>query len=223
MFERRRAYRVNVSEACARCSSPASVGHYSIKDVSTGGVLLEGGPILPVGTPMEVLLILPGQRPFVLRGEVLRHDEAEWQHESELAVGFSEVTADVEDAIEDTVLLELARHRPPEVLVATSPQAESEALARSLCLVGCPAAQVCTPLEAIACLEQPEGAISTVFFGDSVGGVRGLDFATFLAGSHPTLRRVFVTHDSEQQPNGLAHAVLPAPWTESLVVRALEG
>lgn len=220
MPERRKTYRVSVGDACARCSTGEQVGHYWVKDVSTGGALLQGRPLPPIGTELEVLLLLPGQRPCVTDARVLRQVRPD-DSPACVAVEFDDVNADVEDAIEDFIMAEFLRERRPSALIAASIDPQSEALARSLRLVGCPAASVKTPLEAIARLEQPHQEIATVFLGTQLGGVQCREFAEFLARAYPSLRRVLVSAGDPGFSSVNVHAVLPAPWTDVLVEQAL--
>lgn len=222
MSERRKTYRVIVGDACARCSTGEQVGHYWVKDVSTGGALLQGRPLPPIGTEMEVLLLLPGQRPCVTDARVLRQVRTD-DSPACVAVEFSDVDADLEDAIEDFIVGELSRERRPSALIAASTTPRSEALSRSLRLIGCPAAAVRTPLEAISRLEQPRGEISTVFFDDELGGVRCRELAQWLASAYPSVRRVLVSSGDMAFSSINVHAVLPAPWTDVLVEQALSA
>jgi hypothetical protein len=216
--ERRKAYRVSVPEVFARCSTGEVVGYYGVHDVSTGGALLVGRPLPPVGADLEVLLLLPGQRPCVLEAHVLRQDRPA-HAPARVAVEFDEVSADIEDAIEDFIADELTRQLRPTALVAAD-GADGEALERSLRQAGCPAILVRTPLDAITRLEQPDGAVGTVFVGETFGGLPGGELAAFLGSAYPEVRRVMIAHLPAEVTSatiGGVDAILPAPWTDSLV------
>ena len=100
-LDRRRSHRVALRRVTARCASSLSIGLYAVRDLSMGGVLLHGEPLLAAGTKVRVQLTVDGvSREPVLRGTVLRMD-CDVDHE--FAVGFDLLSADEEDAIEEVV------------------------------------------------------------------------------------------------------------------------
>lgn len=216
--ERRRSYRVHPSAALARVRTGESVREYSVRDLSLGGVAVEGNG-LKLGCELEILLSLPGHPPVLLCGRVVRSNG----HDC-VGVAFDHVEPEAEDIIEDTIAQELIRARSPVALVADSSTAECKALGRSLNALGYRVIGVRTPLEVIAHLQNPDLAIDTVVLGAQLGSVEWGAMAAFLSDDYPQIRRILVARGSWRKRNaarGLVHAIVAKPWSAEHLAQAM--
>ncbi len=223
-IERRGSYRVSVMNGRARCSTKSKIGSYSVKDLSMGGILLSGGPRLDPGTHLQVVLRLPGRSPAVFGGKVSRVVR-DTRRGAEIAVAFDQLSADQEDTIEDTIVFELTRETRKVVLVIDPEGAKGDQmLLRNLRASGRRVVQAATPLDAIARLEDPRVPIGAVFMGASVGKVRGIEFASFLADTYPKIRRVLLaTRGRRANKRPTVDAVLREPWTIDRVAESIQS
>lgn len=208
-IERRRSYRVNVPDAVVRCATSSTVAHYPVEDLSIGGALLGGEPAVPVGTPVELCLALPGQAELVVDGFVLR---VIGERSPRFAVVFDALSPDDEDLLEETISLEYERAHNPVTLIAGP---DTTGLREALAATGRPALSARSPLEVIHCLERSDYRIHTVVIGHQVGAVQGAALASFLWDAYPRVRRVYAVaapRDRVELPPGLVHAVLRPPY-----------
>jgi DNA-binding NtrC family response regulator len=112
----------------------------------------------------------------------------------------------------------------PTALVADSSAAESGALARALCEIGYRVICAATPLEMIHHLEHRAGDIGLIVLGSSLGRCQGDELASFLAETHPRLRRVLVAKraaGARATARAILGSALDKPWAEDLVRSAL--
>lgn len=221
-LDRRRAHRVPLRRVTARCASSLTIGLYAVRDLSMGGALLHGEPLLAAGTRVRVQLTADGvSRAPVIRGTVLRMD-CDIDHE--FAVGFDLLSADEEDAIEEIVVGQLATEWHRQVLVATSSQSERAQLTQALERLGCDVLEAESPLDVVALLADPDTRPEVVLLGTQFSGGGGLELASFLADAYPRVRRILVARDSirvRSQASGIVHAILSSPWTDAVLSEVL--
>lgn len=222
-LDRRRSHRVALRRVTARCASSLTIGLYAVRDLSMGGVLLHGEPLLAAGTKVRVQMTVDGiSQEAVLRGTVLRMD-CDVDHE--FAVGFDLLSADEEDAIEEVVVGQLATRCRRQVLVATASQAERERLGQALARLDCDVVEADSALDVVAMLADPDTRPDVVLLGTQFSGGGGLELASFLADAYPRVRRVLVARDSvrmRSQASGIVHAILASPWTDGVLSAVLE-
>lgn len=216
--ERRRSFRVKPIAASAQLRSADAVGDYAVRDLSLGGLSVEGNG-LPVGCALEMLVQLPGQQPLLLFGRVVRADK----HDS-LGVAFERIEQEAEDIIEDTIAQELILRRSPIALVADSSTTECKALGRCLNALGYRVIGVRTPLDVIAHLQNAELDIDTVVLGTHLGSVEWCAMAAYLSDDYPQIRRILVARTSWRKRSaarGLVHAVVRKPWSAEVLAEAM--
>lgn len=224
LLDRRKTHRVALRHVTARCASSQSIGLYSVRDLSIGGALLEGEPLLQSGTRVRVQFSVPGTtESVVLHGTVLRSDAAV---KLEAAVGFDILSADDEDMIEDVVLHQLAEQTLPQVLLATSSASERDLLARTLERLGYSILVAASASDVLALLAHPDTRPNAIVLGSQFAGGSGMALASFLADAYPNVRRVLVCRESIRRPGqalGVVHAILTKPWTDEVIKQALSG
>lgn len=190
--ERRKSFRIALERARAKVVTDRSAGTYRLVDVSVGGARLRGSPPLPVGTPLELSVHLPGKRMLEAHGHVLRQIGRGRGARADVAIAFEPLGAEGEDAIEDTVLRHLRRSREA-VVVFDEPSRRSGP--------GLRAVRAATPLGAISALESAPRTARAVLLGPTVGGVPSEEFAAFLADAYPHISRVFLPSASTSGPS----------------------
>lgn len=224
-LDRRRSHRVSMRRVTARCASSLTIGLYAVRDLSMGGVLLHGEPLLSPGTRVRVQLSADGvARAPVLRGTVLRMDCDEVDHE--FAVAFDVLSADEEDAIDEIVVAKLSGGSREQVLVATGSVVEREKLAEALARLGYDVLEAESAFDVVAALADPDTRPNAVLLGTQFGGGSGLELASFLADAYPKVRRVLVARDSvktRSQAAGMVHAILSSPWSDGVLSDVLKA
>jgi len=222
--ERRRSIRLRPGRAKAVCSTRQIGGVYEVQDLSRGGVLLEGAPLVPPGTKVSVRVMLPGVESLLLAGRVLR--TAPGPHTDTLvAVRFSAVTADAEDSFADLVAREWSKVCAPRCIIASSSLQVRMEMAHRITEAGAKATRASTPIELIHRLEAVRDRLVVVFLGTTLGGCTGTEIASFLATAYPSVRRVLlqVSRNPEGSlPAQHVHAVLSPPWTTDLIKTELQ-
>ncbi len=222
-LDRRRSYRVPLTNAWAECCSIFAAGIYQVRNLSRGGVLLQGHSHFPADTELRMLMHLPGRTPLSLDGIVSRSDTRKLTS-SELAVKFGYLSDDEQDAIADVVAQKVVHELSPGVLICTSKQWEGQALARSVRYLGYNPFPVSTPLCAIRKLASDSQNIEAVILGMNVGKTGALDVAQFLTEYRPNLKRILVGRPSwrtMQAATGVMDAVVRKPWTAMGLKKAL--
>ncbi len=215
--------------AAAVVSNGHYAGTYTIENLSAGGALLLGAPRLAMGDRVTLLLHITGTRQcaFSLVGAVVRQELRAGQ-EHAFAVAFREVRSEVRDLIEN-IALSSRTPAQPGVLVVDTSRSVCHTLEGDLRSLGWWAASATTPLEALTQLDAPPLHIDTVVVDLRLGAIDGLDLLTFLAESHPALRRVLMS--SEQRhwqldcaiASGRAHALLDKPWSRESLLKACQS
>ena len=220
--DRRRTFRTPVLTGVARCSTRGrardgarpTVGLYDIRDLSIGGALLVGTPIAR-RTRVGLRLLLPGQGPLRVTAEVARDAD-----DDRLAVKFGQLTANVEDCIEEALVLEYMRQHTPVTLVAHASANDGVRLAHWLQSRGHGARHALTPLDVIACLDNARIPASTVFIDENFHG-EAVELTHFLVDAYPRLRRVLVlgTTVVPSWSKGLFHDQIMAPCSDAQLDR----
>lgn len=221
--ERRRAVRLRPAHAKAVCSTHNAGGVYAIHDVSNGGALLQGKPVVPPGTRVSLRMLLPGVAPMNLAGRVVRTSMSAFT-DACLAVKFCGVSPDDEDRFADLIAREWSKTCAPHAIVASSSLHLRMDLTRRLASVGASVSRATTPIELIYRLEAARGRCVVVFLGTTVGGCSGVELASFLATAYPQTRRVLVTEVGEVPAHPLPkqlHAFMQAPWRANVLQNVL--
>jgi CheY-like chemotaxis protein len=224
--DRRRHARAPVATSVTVHRGEERIGVYRLINLSAGGVVLAGHPALAVGEQVQVLLRL-GERTLRAEATVLR--EAQNGQGTARALAFPDLPPDDEDLIQSAVLRALEDARGASVLIVDDSAEICQALRTQLGRLGHRAVAVGTPLEAVHFLEQSNNV--TVALVDLVlGAANGLDVIAYLAEQHPRVRRVLMSGRAHPQQLELArhsmfrfsaHEVLPKPWTEESLARAV--
>jgi hypothetical protein len=189
---------------------PPAKGAYVVRNVSAGGVLLTGGPLLPVGGRVRVLLRLVGHRDLQLSGRVLRQDI--WCCGSSLAIAFRDVAAEVQDAIQEAVVAALARERDPSGLVVNSHIGSLAQLASDLNVLGRRPLLAATALDTICWLADPTVRIEVALVERFLPFGEGQDVLRIVARERPSARRILVSPSPEPtEASGRVHR--PSSYT----------
>lgn len=211
--ERRKSYRIQLDGAYAQCTSPRSAGTYTVRDISHGGVALEGSPLIPSGSRVGLRLVIPGHEPLELGGTVLRAALGP-RRTGQTAVSFGRLGVDEEDQIGNIILDTIAAGRGPTCLIASRSAGERAEIASGLTAIGCRVVEAVTPVDAIRHLEGEEH-VDTIVLGSSVGDYTGVEFASFVAGAYPSIRRVLATRPAGRRrvlASIVADVTLERPW-----------
>ncbi len=72
-WSERRRYLRSPLKSTVMVSLPTFVGQYELRNLSAGGALLSGSPLLEVGTMVDLILRLPGRPVMRVEAEVLHH------------------------------------------------------------------------------------------------------------------------------------------------------
>lgn len=212
--DRRRSYRVRPPNAVARCSTKKVESVYAVHDLSRGGIALNGRPALRKGAKVGLRLMIPGYAPLGLRGTVLRSTMG-LGRSTRVVVGFDRLDANAEDSIGDLIVSEIARTSVPRCMVASASEHERRVLTHRLTALGVHTVQATTPMEVIHRLETSSRGVDTIVIGGQVGDCDGVEFASFLAGAYPTVRRVLTGRPSGRRAilaRHVAHVNLEGRW-----------
>lgn len=225
-IDRRRAYRTNVTDTWAQCSSHNSVGSYLVEDLSHKGILLKGEPALPVETPIRIRLLLPEQEPVILDGTVSRLS-TERSRKPRLAVEFAVLTDDEEETLDDFIVRKVVRDLSPVVLIGNSCEWESKSVARTLQSMGFMAMRASTPLGIIRQIGPHNPSIGTVILGTHLRGTNPMEVAAFLSEFYPEIRLIYMgkrpSWRTRQEAKNVVHTVLRKPWTDDSLKQALSA
>ena len=166
------------------------LGVFRIIDLSASGVLLRGATCALPRRPVEVLLQLSDDRQFRAEGVIVRRHRA--LSGDAFAVRFSDLGADVEDAIQDAVLEALETIQTASVLIVDDNPVGCGALRARLGALGHRSTVVQTPLDVVEFLAQPN-EVEAVLVELMLGHGSGTDVMAFLAQSYPHLTRVLMS------------------------------
>jgi CheY-like chemotaxis protein len=225
--ERRQHLRAALAASVVLTRNQERIGSFGIINLSAGGVLAAGEPPIKVGERLDALLHLSAG--CEVRAEAVLTRCAQTRRGATFALSFPRISADAEDAIQDAVLAALEETRGASVLIVDDSTEICSALRMQLRRLGHRAFAVGTPLEAVHFLQQPNN-IAVALVDLVLGTSNGLDVLAYLADQHPKVRRVLMS--GRALPSQLelarhtvlpfsAHEVLPKPWTESSLSRAV--
>ena len=158
-----------------------------VENLSAGGALLKGAPLLPLGSLLQIELELPEGLRLPLFAEVVR--QAAHQSDKTVALAFKGLTASVEDTISDAVVRQLerqARLRYPCALVADGQGSDRRTVASDLGDLGLFVFQAATPLDALELATDPENEVGLAVIDTDLGGVRDSHFRCCLKTDAPT-------------------------------------
>jgi CheY-like chemotaxis protein len=203
--------------------SPERSARYVARNLSVGGVLLAGGPLLTPGRTVRVTLKLRGSATLVVDAELVRCGRS-MSSDAGVAAAFRNLTASQEDAIREALVSALeeenrGRAAPRCALVVDGGDPSREALSSELARLGHQAVSAATHLGAILRLEDPDANFDIVFVDLDSAKMRGADLLKFLADHYPAVRRVVVSGriKAEQVRSSrfmnLDDQVLSKPWT----------
>lgn len=108
--ERRRYPRTPINSTVL-VSLPTLVREYELRNLSAGGALLSGAPLLETGTMVDLILRLPGMPVMRVEAEVIRHVGG--VDGLSMALVFHHETDVVEDQIQGALLAELEAAAAP--------------------------------------------------------------------------------------------------------------
>lgn len=224
--DRRRAYRVKPPNAIAQCYTKKADGIYAVHDLSRGGVALTGRPPLRCSSKVSVRLSVPGYQPLTLDGTILRATKGP-HRSSRVVVRFDRLEPDAEDSIGNIIVGELARGSVPRFMIASSSPRERQVLLHRLRALGAETLLAATPMEVIHRLETSSHRVDAIIIGGQVGDCDGVEFASFVAGAYPTLRRVLTGRQTGRRASvakHVAHVSLDGRWgADDLRVALLEN
>jgi CheY-like chemotaxis protein len=183
MSERRRNFRaIGRGAVIVHGSRVALRGE--LANVSLGGALVHCAPgPAPVpgrGMPLWVELELGGRW-------ISQHARARRCDIGEIALEFEQVTAEVEDLIEDHVLSIVEAERAPRVVVLDSSAPRRRRISEALSRAGCESYEASTPLEAIHRVETSPG-ISAVAVSEHVSHTASEALVDYFSESNPHIK-----------------------------------
>ncbi|HNS96806.1 MAG TPA: PilZ domain-containing protein [Polyangiaceae bacterium] len=204
--DRRRAYRIQPRHAVAQCTTKRATGLYAVHDLSRGGVALTGMTPLSAGSKASLRLMIPGYQTMHVRGTVLR-TLPQRSRENRVVIQFAPLEAKNEDNIGNLIVTELALGMFPRCLIASSSERELRWLSMGLQAIGVQTHGAKTPMEAISYLESSPLRINAIIVGRKVGECDGVEFASFVAGAYPDLRRILANRPDDHRTHLARHVV----------------
>jgi CheY-like chemotaxis protein len=190
-------------------------GRASVENLSARGAFLTGELFLAPGSQVDLVLQLQGHPLVCLEAVVLRTEVS--ASRSGFAVTFRNVPAEVQE--EKAAL--------PKVLILDDSAGVGQALTRDLRRLGLRAVAETSFQQAQHWLCPEEAAIETVVADLRLGEVDGSAVLLSLSERQPGIRRVLMSGDIRRgqlelaRIAGHAHAVLPKPWDQPMLRRAL--
>ncbi len=224
--ERRRSFRVRVTAQAGIFHNGELLGHYPIRDLSTGGCLLSNVDAQrAVGERVEVLLHLPRHTSVGVSALVTRHMD------DVMALSFEHATPRAEDCIQDLVLqafIALRAHGEDFVALVIEPDASVRAqLLEQLNALGQPAIGVATALDAVQILMEQAERVDCALIQSRSLHVPSNEIVEFLSQHHPHTRRVLigdareVTEAWQRSAPDLVHSMLELPASDRMLEQVL--
>jgi CheY-like chemotaxis protein len=208
----------------------APLGRFSVINASAGGLLLAGKAPGETGR-LQVVVHLPDGRSVQTPAEVVRRRPGRGR--ATFALSFAEPAPEAQLAIDDAVWAAVAASSSAEVLIADGNLEATHALREDSYRLGYRAFAVSTPLEVIDALARPNqvkvAVVDAVLTGHGSGWGEGPEVLSYLAESHPSVRRVLMVSPNQLWQLELArdpsvagaHAVLTKPWDDPALDLAL--
>jgi hypothetical protein len=192
-----------------------ALGEFSLRNLSDGGMLVEGVCPLAERAAVRVELLVPDHPPARCLGAVVRIELATF------AVAFTEVAPIGAHMIETVTLEALAEARAEAmsaVLLLDDNEGDRLALCRDIgALLGSRTLVAKTALDVVRLLQDPHVRLHAAVVEASFGSAADAEILTFMASTFPDVRRVLAVRQSGSETVGesarLAHAVLRKPWT----------
>ncbi|HEY6877185.1 MAG TPA: PilZ domain-containing protein [Polyangiales bacterium] len=223
--ERRHTYRVPLEGRASIWMRNRLLGHYALRDLSTSGCGLDGGPACNPGEHVELVLHLPDRPALWLSAEVRRI------HEQHLGLAFERTAPRVEDRLQDVVVEVYTRmHADTDsfALVIEPRSQLRQSLVQRLDELGEHAVGVATPLDAVQTLLENGERVHSVFIGPERPEMPSYELVEFVARNYPDARRVLMG-DAHQvaeawlaEANGEVHALLETPCNDETLRRLLQ-
>jgi CheY-like chemotaxis protein len=203
---------------------------YLVDNLSVGGALLTGGPLLSLGQELRLTLQLDKHVIGPLRAQVVRRDGLGGEA---AGIAFAALTVAQEDALQqaslDALEAEVSGKRAQRALVVDDSAHVRQSLMRDLVSLGHSAIAAATPLEAMMRLEDPLAEFDVVLVDLCSKTFDGLALLRYLAEHHPSTRRVLMSGDVRPDQlklarlTGQADDVLPKPWDKGELSRVCGG
>lgn len=185
--DRRSSYRVPVSAAAAVRTASGFASTYAVDDLSLGGALLRGTPVISKGQSVRVAIRCVGSPVVSVAGRVVRHSGLR-RTRPRWAIRFWEISAEAEDAIHDLSVAVL--ERAPTVLLLDRSARRRAKLTAQIRSCGLRPLAAATLLEAISLLQAEGSRIESVVVGRISDPESWLGFLGFLRHEYPEVRRV---------------------------------
>lgn len=229
--ERRKFPRGAVAGTATVVATGHWVGLYACENLSASGALLLGPQRLHRGDVVRLKLHLEDRRPVEVEGRVLREINTPERALPSYAMRFSNVPADVEDALQDVVIETIERqlgHARVRALVVHETELTRRAFMRDLKALGIETAAAASAQEAADWLEDPEQAFAIVIVDGHMEPEQKKAVLESIAETRPSARRLLVSglrHHSLPHlavASGHAHAVVTQPWSLRSLAAALD-
>jgi CheY-like chemotaxis protein len=212
---------VLVAETC--------LGPYEVRSISAELVCLVGGPALPVGARVKLVVRAAGRVSFEVRAEVLepRTDDDGTPCVELRLRGLHPSLARALPTLSEVIERLLSPRLGPVLVVDDCPRA-SRALSRDLRRMGLTVLTASTPLAAVEQILSAEPPIQAAIVDFHLGHSVGTELLDFLRTEHPEVRRIFFSADDQaceverSDHRDRSHDVLDKPWDQNALARALE-
>lgn len=222
--DRRRHRRGGIVATCDVFSADEHYGVFLVHDLSAGGARLQGeAPDVEARRQLKLILRLPSRRPMEVQARIVR---GQWSTEGppSFAVAFSDLSAEDEDTIHQSLITELERQharRFATVLVLDQATEARDVLEKELREIGRDTVGVATPLEAVRWLTTPGTSFDTLLVNLASSTAPGIDVLDYVTTELPGVRRIALG-DGGGSPGldlalqaGRAQAVLKTPWNRA--------
>jgi len=221
--ERRREWRLPV--AGSAIGTACGGWRARVHDLSRGGALLTGGPPLDVGERLHAAIVVDGHPHLSISGTVVRRTTNE-AGQACLGIRFGHTSVAGQDRLDDVVAGVLQHASGAAVLLVDPVRDERHSIAVLLRNTGARVVSAFTALGAVALLSSEEVAIDTLLVAADLTQTSGLELASFVADTHPEVRRVVMTRAATAPAiaalaAGRIHAVLDPPWTRERLLAAI--
>jgi CheY-like chemotaxis protein len=118
----------------------------------------------------------------------------------EIAVRFNEISATVEDAIEDEVVASLEAAKRPHILVVDPSPDRRHRIAETLRIAGCESVEAATPLEAIDIVERQTGVIRGMTVSESLTQTSADEFCEYVSQTNPEIQLRLIAEGTRDIP-----------------------
>lgn len=227
MQERRRFPRARVAGTAIALVGGRYVGSYLVRNLSAGGAYLVGDNNLAIGQVVQVLLRV-GEQLQSLDAEVVRRERLPSDEQS-FAMAFRNLSADVEDLLQNLALLAIegAKVKKEAILLLGSLSRVPFDIEGDVRSLGYEVVAAVTPLDVISLLSSNTHRIVAVVVGCDLARADLLGFLSFMKDAYPQIRRVVLpgvprpTQLERAIASGVVQAVLGQPWDSDSLSEAL--